>query len=117
MKSKFITSGIPSASSCSITPAKLHLRHEGGGVSIQRHAARAQISGVLDKAPLNFRHRHGDKAVKLLLGVEAIAPARVLPAGSASSLPRLGFRNPLHRQDLQAAAWEKTKHQPQGDGL
>lgn len=111
MKSKFITSGIPSAISCSITPAKLHLQHEGTGLNTSTPIRGSDLCtrAVFEEAPLDFRHSHRDEAVKLLLRVEAIARARVLPAGSAGSLPRLGFRNPLDCQDLQSTAW-KTPH-------
>lgn len=74
-----------------------------------RHASGAHIYARVEfssQAPLNFRHSHRDEAVKFLLRVEAIAQARVLPAGSASSLPRLGFRNPLDCQNLQSIAWK-----------
>lgn len=54
-------------------------------------------------APLDLGHGHGDEVVELQLGVEAIARAGVLPAGSASPLPRLGFGDPLHGQHLQPA--------------
>ena len=53
--------------------------------------------------PLNLRHRHGDELVELNLSVEAVAETRVLPACPACSLPGLGFRDPLHCQDLQTA--------------
>lgn len=61
------------------------------------------LTELRSTVPLDLRHSHRDEVVKLLLGVEAIAGARVLSAGSARSLPRLGFRNPLHCQHLQPA--------------
>lgn len=110
MKSKFITSGIPRAMSCSITPAKLHLRRERTqtrtglltrwlNTVFVTHPSGKPVLAV----PLDLWDRHGDEVVKFLLGVETVAGARVLSAGPAGPLPGLGFGDPLHCQHLQPA--------------
>lgn len=128
MKSKFITSGIPRAMSCSITPAKLHLhtqkRKEKQAIQQHRLNESTHSRGSLacrsahtelcypfewegsPAVPLDLRHSHGDEAVKFLLGIETVARARVLSACSARSLPCLGFRNPLYGQHLQPTVWQ-----------
>lgn len=102
MKSKFITSGIPSAISCSMTAARLHLQDQQENIYPATLTLTRRAHGLWI-LPLDLRYSHGDEVVKLLLGVETVAEAGVLPASPTRSLPRLGLRDPLHRQHLQPA--------------
>lgn len=107
MKSKVSTSGTFMARSCSSTLARLHL--QGADAQLPHRLqvpgwvrGTAGVAGVWGCPPLDLRHGHLLKLLKLVLCVEPVADTTALPAGPACTLPRLGLGHTLHSEHLQA---------------
>lgn len=87
---------------CQVTPVR---GTRAADAAAADPSPRRAASGAWGHPPLDLRHGHLLKLLELVLCVEPVTDATVLPAGPARPLPRLGLGHALHGENLQAAVW------------